>query len=155
MQPDNMKQKVAAGSVVTLLAVVLLTAVGTYEANHKATGGMSMAASVTAAPVTTSTNSQYKDGTYSASTTYYVPHGSESIKVTLTVKSGVVINSGITNSESDPESARFQEDFANEYQSYVVGKNIADIKLSYVAGASDTTDGFNQAVHNIANQAKA
>lgn len=103
----------------------------------------------------TTTSGTYKDGTYTADASYYVPHGTEDIKVTLTVANGVVTDSSIVNSESDHDSQRYQEEFADEYKSYVVGKNLADIKLSYVAGASDTTDGFNDAVSQIQSQAQA
>lgn len=99
--------------------------------------------------------SSYKDGTYSASSSYYVPHGQESIQVTLTLKNGVVTDSSVTNSETNYESASYQEGFAQEYKSYVIGKNIKDVQLSYVAGASDTTNGFNDAVNSIMSQAQS
>lgn len=102
-----------------------------------------------------SSTSTYKDGTYTADASYYVPHGNEDIKVTLTVANGVVTDSSIINSESDRDSERYQEDFAAEYKTLVVGKNLADIKLSYVAGASDTTNGFNDAMTQIRTQAQA
>lgn len=100
-------------------------------------------------------SSSYKDGTYTASSSYYVPHGQESIQVTLTLKNGVVTDSSVTNSETNYESASYQEGFAQEYKSYVVGKNIKDVQLSYVAGASDTTNGFNDAVNSIMSQAQS
>lgn len=102
----------------------------------------------------TSTNtSTYKDGTYSASSNYYVPHGNESIKVTLTLQNGVITSSSISNSEGDPDSASFQEDFASAYKSYVIGKKISSVNLDVVAGASDTTQGFDDAVSQILSQA--
>lgn len=99
--------------------------------------------------------SAYKDGTYTADGQYYVPHGFEDIKVTLTVKNNTVTDSQIVNSESNYTSAQFQENFASEYKSYVVGKKLTDINLSYVAGASDTTNGFDDALNQIRQQAQA
>lgn len=97
----------------------------------------------------------YKDGTYTASSGYRVPHGSESIQVSVTLKDGVVASSSVQNSENDFDSAQFQEEFAAAYKSYVVGKKISSLQLGVIAGASDTTAGFNEALSQIASQAQA
>jgi uncharacterized protein with FMN-binding domain len=103
-----------------------------------------------------STNtSGYKDGTYTASSDYYVPHGDENIQVSLTLTGGVITNVSVQNSEADPTSASFQESFASAYKSYVVGTKISGLQLSVVSGASDTTQGFNDALSQIASKAQA
>lgn len=102
----------------------------------------------------TTSSSTYKDGTYTADQQYYVPHGYEDIKVTITVASGVVTNASIVNSENDRDSQRYQEDFASSYKNYVVGKKLSDVKLSYVAGASDTTQAFDDALAQVRTQAQ-
>jgi uncharacterized protein with FMN-binding domain len=165
-KPTNTALKVTSG-VAVIIAVVLVTIASAVSANDKKqqtattanqTTSASISATTTPATSTTttpSTSTSYKDGTYTASNQYYVPHGYEDIKVTLTVKSGVVTSSTVVNSENDRESQIFQEDFASMYKSYVVGKNIDGLNLSSVAGASDTTSGFNSAVNDIQNQAKA
>lgn len=104
-----------------------------------------------AAPATTSA---YKDGTYTASSDYFVPHGNENIQVSLTLSGGVVTNASIQNSESNDVSASFQQDFAATYKSFVVGKKISGLKLNIISGASDTTQGFNDAVSQIASKAR-
>ena len=104
---------------------------------------------------TTTPTSGYKDGTYSASSEYYVPHGQESIKVSVTLSSGTISNVSIQNSEGDRDSALFQEDFASSYKQYVVGKKISSLQLSNIAGASDTTQGFMDAISQIASKAQA
>lgn len=168
MQQNNSKQKIMAGSITALVVIVLIGAISFYETNHGAasatstTSAPSSSSSSTTTPASSSnisssssaSTTSYKDGTYSATSNYYVPHGVESIKVTLTLKSGVVTDSTIANSESDRESQRYQQGFAQSYKSYVVGKNISDVKLSYVAGASDTTSGFNDAVDSIITQSQ-
>ena len=167
-KPNNSKQK-AVATVLTLLAVVIVTgSVSAY--NHKNSASNIAATSpvtpndtnsqtsTPAASSVSSTNasaSNYKDGTYTASSNYFVPPGEESIKVTLTVQSGIVTNSQIVNSENDRESAAYQEEFTSEYKSSVVGKKLSDIQLSYIAGASDTTQGFDDALSQIRNQAQA
>lgn len=102
-----------------------------------------------------SSSSAYKDGTYSATSDYYVPHGSEQIEVTLTLKDGTITGSSIKNSESDRESVGYQEDFASAYKNFVVGKKIIGLQLSTISGASDTTQGFNDAVSQIASKAQS
>lgn len=167
-KPDNSKQKAMAGLVALVVIGLLAIGVGAYNSQQNGQGvatastpsttSASTGTSATTTDTTSSaatTSSSYKDGTYTSSSTYYVPHGSESIKVTLTVKSGVVTDSQIENSEGDRESAQYQEDFASVYKSQVVGKNIGNLQLSYVAGASDTTQGFNDALATIRTQAQA
>jgi uncharacterized protein with FMN-binding domain len=112
----------------------------------------------TATTTTTSTSSGvsgYKDGTYTASSGYYVPSGNESIQVSLTLSGGTITNVSIVNSEGDRDSAAFQRDFTASYKSYVVGKKISSLQLGVIAGASDTTQGFNDALSQIASQAQA
>jgi uncharacterized protein with FMN-binding domain len=104
---------------------------------------------------TTVSSNGYKDGTYSATSDYPVPHNDETIEVSLTLKNGVVADASIKNSETDGTSAEFQEEFAADYKSYVVGKPVKSLKLGVIAGASDTTQGFNDAVSRIASQAQA
>ncbi len=101
------------------------------------------------------TTSAYKDGTFTASSSYYVPDGNETIAVRLTIQNGVITASSIANTQGNQNSAQYQGDFASVYKSYVVGKSIASLKLGIIAGASDTTHGFNDAVSRIAIQAHA
>lgn len=104
---------------------------------------------------TTAPSSGYKDGTYTASSSYYVPNGNENIKVTLAVSNGVVSSASVFNSEGDPTSAYFQQNFASSFKHYVVGQKIASLQLGVIAGASDTSQGFNNALSRIESQAKA
>lgn len=155
-KPDNKEQKIAAG-IITLVVIALLAGSATFYANNQQgsasttttvqpSSSISASATPSSSPGGTANTSNYKDGTYSASSDYYVPHGSESIKVTLTISNGTVTDSSIQNSEYDNESAQFQQGFAAEYKSSVVGKPISSLQLDYVAGASDTTQGFNDAL---------
>jgi uncharacterized protein with FMN-binding domain len=153
---------VVAGSVVFVDYVKAKSATA-----HVATAQISTpAVATTSPPATTPTGtptpttaaantSGYKDGTYTASSQYYVPHGSESIKVNLTLSNGVITGASIQNSESNRDSALYQQDFASTYKSYVVGKKISNLQLDNVAGASDTTQGFDNALAQIAARAQA
>jgi uncharacterized protein with FMN-binding domain len=122
------------------------------------TGAPAVTATKTPAPTrppVSTPASGYKNGTFTAASTYYVPHGSETIQVSLTLSQGVVSNVSIQNSQGDNVSARYQQDFAAVYRSYVIGKPVSSLRLNAVAGASDTSDGFNAAVSQIASQARA
>jgi|GEM_PF-1790402 len=102
-----------------------------------------------------SSSSGFADGSYTASSEYFVPHSNESIQVNLTLQSGTITGASIQNSENDPTSAVFQEDFASSYKSVVVGRKISGLRLDTVGGASDTTQAFNDALSQIASKARA
>lgn len=80
---------------------------------------------------------------------YSVRNFSESITVNLTLMGTTITDLQVMQSASNEESASYQDAFAAEIKSYVVGKNIKDLNVSKVAGASYTTEGFMQAVKNI------
>ncbi|MDB5204354.1 MAG: hypothetical protein JWP09_382 [Candidatus Taylorbacteria bacterium] len=101
------------------------------------------------------TVSMYKDGTYSATGSYRSPGGADTLGVTLTLSNDVVTDVTVAKGAGDNTSSRFQDKFISGYKALVVGKNIADIKLSKVSGSSLTPIGFNDAVAQIQAQAKA
>ena len=74
----------------------------------------------------------YKDGTYSA-----------------------VSDVKITPHPSNPNTRKFQGEFASGIQAQVVGKKLDELKVSKVAGSSLTSGGFNRAVADIKTQAQA
>ncbi|MBP9761983.1 hypothetical protein KBD11_02850 [Candidatus Saccharibacteria bacterium] len=103
-------------------------------------------------------SSSFKDGSYNASVQYEVPKGfTNDIDVKLTLSGGTVSAVHVTDSFSgaDRESAEYIDAFEANIESAIVGKSIGDVALSRVGGASLTTQGFNEALADIANQAKA
>lgn len=155
---DNLKNQSNSSTTSTVAAANDDSSAGT-STNDNTTNSNSTAPSTnngsTPGNSSSTSSTTYTDGSYSAESEYSVPHGFEDIKVTVTLKNGVVTAASIQNSEGDPESARFQENFASAYKQYVVGKNLSDINLSFVAGASDTSEGFNEALQKITTQAEA
>lgn len=97
----------------------------------------------------------FKDGTYADSVNYSVERNAENIKVILTLSGDKVTDVSIVNTTSDPQSEQYQTRFEYAYKSLVVGKKITDVNLSRVAGASETTFAFMEAINNIENAAKA
>jgi uncharacterized protein with FMN-binding domain len=107
-------------------------------------------------PASTASTSGYKDGTYTATASYYVPHGQNNISVTIVIKEGVVSSVTPTHDYQDHESQMYVSSFDDYISGKVVGKNISTLtSLSRVGGASLTTEGFDQAIQTIAAQAKA
>lgn len=106
-------------------------------------------------PIVTKSTSTYKDGTYNAQGTYDSPAGMEGIAVSVTLQNDVVVSSTVTNQAGDRTSSRYQDKFINNFQGYVVGKNIDSINLGVIGGSSLTPEGFNQALLKIKAQAKA
>ena len=95
----------------------------------------------------------YKDGTYSADGNYTSPNGTETVGVQLTLANGTVSAVEITQHPSNPNTRKFQGQFAGGIADQVVGKSLDEIKVSKVAGSSLTSGGFNQAVEAIKTQA--
>lgn len=98
--------------------------------------------------------SGYKDGTYSADGTYVSPNGTETVGVQLTLAAGTVTDVQITQHPSNPNTRKFQGEFAGGIAAQVVGKNIDELKVSKVAGSSLTSGGFNKALEQIKSEAQ-
>ncbi len=99
--------------------------------------------------------SGYKNGTYTKTVTYSVPHEKNTIKVTLTVKDGAITQVSNEHDYADRESTRYVDRFENAISTAVVGKKLDNISLSRVGGASLTTRGFMNALSAIVNDAKS
>ncbi len=96
----------------------------------------------------------YKDGNYDVVGNYNAPSGPEQIKVKVTLQNNVVTDATVIGSASRSQSARYQSIFIDGFKPLVVGKNIDQLNLSRVSGASLTTNGFNDAIAKIKAQAK-
>ena len=96
----------------------------------------------------------YQDGTYSADGTYASPNGTETVGVELTLAAGTVTAVNITQHPSNPNTGKFQGEFAGGIAAQVVGKSIDELNVSKVAGSSLTSGGFNQALDKIKAEAQ-
>lgn len=92
---------------------------------------------------------QYKDGTYSAEGSYTSPGGPEQIGLMLVVENGVVTDSTFTPMAERPMSVNFQDQFANGYKEFVIGKKLDEISITKVSGSSLTPQGFTDALDKI------
>jgi uncharacterized protein with FMN-binding domain len=98
--------------------------------------------------------SGYKDGTYSADGNYVSPNGTETVGVELTLSGGTVSDVNITQHPSNPNTRKFQGEFAGGIKAQIVGKKLDELNVSKVAGSSLTSGGFNQAVEKIKAEAQ-
>lgn len=97
----------------------------------------------------------YKNGTYTATGDYMTPGGKEQVTVTVTITDDKIISTTASAQAKAPASKQFQDEFINNYQSQVVGKKIAEVKLDKVSGSSLTPKGFNAAIEQIRAQSKS
>lgn len=122
----------------------------TAASSAPATSGAPMAGT----GASTSAASGYKDGTYSADGNYVSPNGTETVGVELTLSGGTVSDVTITQHPSNPNTRKFQGEFAGGIKAQIVGKKLDELNVSKVAGSSLTSGGFNQAVEKIKAEAQ-
>lgn len=73
----------------------------------------------------------------------------EHMIVIVTLQGTTVADLQLTQNTDNEESASYQDAFYSVIKQSVVGKNIKDINVSRVAGASYTTDAFMKAINTI------
>lgn len=155
-QPSNNKGLGIGIAVAAVAAVVAVAAFGGKQPDAPVVQPevVETTGEVTTTQTPRAKTSTYKDGTYTATASYNSPGGMDQIKVTLTLKNDVVMDV-TTTASGDKTSERYQAMFLADYKQYVVGKNIASVKLDKVSGPSLTPAGFNDALAKIKAQAKA
>ena len=103
-----------------------------------------------------SADGAFAPGEYDAEGSYQTPAGTQSVEVEMTLDAAGTIAAVDVEPQADGgNSAMFQKKFAGGISDVVVGKNITDLDVSKVAGSSLTSGGFNAAVEDIVEQARA
>lgn len=159
MESSKTPNKAIIGIVVVVLIAIIATVV-IAASNNGSTTDNAFSASTTplvGTPTNTSTTTatNFKDGTYSANGSYQTPGGTESIDVSVTLSSGTITDAKVALNARGGEAEEYQSKFASGFKSQVVGKKINEVSLTRVAGSSLTPKGFNSAIADIENQAKA
>ena len=98
-------------------------------------------------------NPTYKNGDYHINQSYLSPGGTEHFDVSLSLANNVVTSADFTPGAISPTGKKLQATFSQDFKQYVVGKNIDQIALSVVSGASLTSAAFNEAIAQIEEQA--
>jgi uncharacterized protein with FMN-binding domain len=125
----------------TATAFALLTMAGTLAGCSAATGGSTPEDSTPTGPFT--------DGTYTETGSYQAPSGTESVKVTLTLKDDVITAVEVESLATNPQASLHQGEFVDGISDVVLGKKLTEIKVDKVGGSSLTSTGFNAAVKKI------
>jgi uncharacterized protein YxeA len=158
MQQEQAPNKAVIGVIVIVLLVAVAASVyylrqqdssststglvnETRSAENSATGGVS--------------SSRYANGTYVATGMYQSPGGAEEIMVTVKLVNGVVDSTSAEAKAASGTSRQYQSQFISNYKDMVVGKRIDEVKLDRVAGSSLTSNGFNEALDEIKQDAKS
>lgn len=107
-----------------------------------------------AAPEAAATGA-YADGDYEAEGSYGNPSGVSEVKVELALAGGKITDITVTPEADNGTSRMHQQDFAGGIADVVVGKSIDELNVTKVAGSSLTSEGFNQAIDAIKDEAQA
>lgn len=143
-------------AVITILILGGLTAAIIYLTNQQNTTEQTTTSEKREVDVSEATNpGGYANGTYSAVGNYTTPGGTDSIGLTVTLENGVIVSTELEQHATSGNSAQFQGQFASGYADLVVGKDIDEVRLSRVAGSSLTSNGFNEALEEIKEEARA
>lgn len=163
--PKSHKREVIAGLAVLIIVVVIVAAAAAKRPTSASTDLVSdtsantqtvdSASTSNDSSADTSASSTYKDGSYSATGHYISPDGDEDITISVTLQNGIITATSARSGANDPEAEEYQGQFIGGYKQLVVGKNIDSVSLSRVSGSSLTSQGFNNAIQQIKNQAKA
>lgn len=160
MTPQKKLHPAVAALIVVVLVGIVTTVVIIVNSQQADTPTTTQESSTTTTDTSDTTDavqtdtSAYKDGTYSATGSYVSPGGRESIDLTVTIKNGVIISTDLGQNATDRDAKEYQEAFASGYASLVEGKNVDEVSLSRVAGSSLTSNGFNNALTQIKEDAK-
>ena len=157
MRPSVRKSVFAGIAGLSLAGTVAGCALSAAEGTPGAPSGSAAensAATPSAGASSLAGGSTYKDGTYSADGNYVSPNGTETVGVELTLAGGTVTGVNITQHPSNPNTRKFQGEFAGGIAARIVGKSIDGLNISKVAGSSLTSGGFNQAVEKIKQEAQ-
>jgi len=159
---NKSKKNPYLGMGVVVIAIVAILAVGAITSQSRNKSATSMTASpagaqhmqTTANPAMMAANDSYKNGEYSVIGSYVSPGGAEEVGVNLTIEDNIITAVEFEPKATRPISVKFQGIFAENYNEFVVGKNINEVKLDKVSGSSLTPKGFNDALDKIKAEAK-
>lgn len=156
--PAHKRMLSAAAAASVLLITAACGSSGDNSADASTPAATSTAPSTEApstdAPDSASTGA-YTDGEYEAEGSYANPGGVSAVKVDVKLAAGKITAVTVTPEATDGTSRRHQEDFAGGIADVVVGKSIDELDVTKVAGSSLTSEGFNQAIDAIKDEAKA
>ncbi|MBY0309936.1 hypothetical protein K2Q16_02200 [Patescibacteria group bacterium] len=96
-------------------------------------------------------DSQYQNGTYMVELAYYAwPTLYEPMRTQITLKDGIIVDAQQLYATIDySHSVQYQQQFDSLYKEVVIGMPLANTPIARIGQASETTDGFNDALEAI------
>lgn len=155
MQPRKKISPAIAALIVIVLIGVVATAAIVINANNGSNGAVDTVAPASSNSDAPADPAAYENGTYSATGTYVSPGGRATIDLTVTIVDGVITDTTLAANEASGEARDYIQRFASGYKAEVVGKSVDAVELSRVAGSSLTSNGFNDALDQIKDDARA
>jgi uncharacterized protein with FMN-binding domain len=95
----------------------------------------------------------YADGTYEARGTY--GGGPSFLDVTVTIDDDIITDVEVGTPATNPTSLEYQQAFAAAVPGEVIGRDIGEVSVGKLAGSSSCGEGFNDAIAQIREQARA
>lgn len=138
--------------VIALIVVVIGTGVYfiTSYSNNQNTATSPRGQEIVVDPNNNGVNeSPYADGTYSGTNVYNTPAGDHTLTVNLTLQNGMVVAAETVHDDLAGLSTETAARFDSLYSTEVIGKQLDEVSLSRVGGASLTSVAFNNAVAEI------
>lgn len=139
-------------------ATAALVACGAGENSSFDTATTTATSEVAVAKAEAITDSPYRDGKYTAVGTYTTPGGKqEKIGVTVNLTNSTITTFNIDTSMAEGLPQSFQNNVKTALisEKLVAGKNIDELNVSKISGSSLSPIGFNDAIEQIKEQAKA
>lgn len=142
---------VISPAIIAVIVIVLVGIVATVAINviQSQDGGAPNAS------IQIDQTASYEDGEYNAVATYVSPGGLQTIDLTVTIESNVIVATSLRSDGASGESQQYIDQFIDGYEIEVIGKNVNEVELSRVAGSSLTSTGFNDALSDIRDQARS
>ncbi len=138
---------------IAIIASAGVVGVKVFSSNESASSSTVTTNSVQSASssntIASTSSTTYTDGTYSASSSYYVPHGTNSISATVTIKNNIITAVSTSDQYSDRESGMYIDSFKSYLDSSANGQSLDSYSPSRIGGASLTTQAFTDVLDQI------
>jgi uncharacterized protein with FMN-binding domain len=150
-------RRILVGSISAASATLVLagcsSSSSTDTASTPTSSPTASASTPTPAPESDASTGTYRDGEYTATGEY---GGAPSHHdVTLTIQDDLITDVTITTPAEDPTSLEYQRGFAAALPDAVLGRNIDDVQIDRLGGASSSPEGFMNALEQIKADAAA
>ena len=149
---NRLRHRITAATATSLCLAAI--AAGCSSGNDDATAPADPSSTPPAATTTTRPGARaarYRDGEYRARGWYGgLP---SSIVVAVTLRDDRITDVRVTATATNRTSRDLQQHFAAAVPAVVVGRRIDEVRVSRMAGSSDTPNGFNDALEKIRREA--